>query len=1098
MPRFPRDPDHPALAPNDSGAGTSHSGGLPFPAGTAGSSPTHSLFGERAPGSDSRRVTLGIAALLATGFVMLNVVIYEGARSRLVSERWTRLVSDTEEQRRDVRAVLGELGREVQFVAAEESRRATRAPGPERDLDQAAASFHLLAIDIVDESGSLVASTSTARQTPAATGLARRVAGSGTTEFLTVPAGSGGEPLIMAGTPVPPVAGGPSTRVAIVVASLQDRLTPQLLDWPYSSGAAGAFLVMSLRDRVLVLTQPPPAMRLAAGQSLPTTGQRTLTLAAQGGEASLESHLPGDGVAWSVLRSVPELGCALIGQVDRDEMLAGLQVTLMCLLGLDVGICFLGLLVLVLWRRHYHARTAQREVELSRRNADRIQAVLDNAFDAILSLDAAGAVVTANRAAERLFQLPAATLAGRPLDRLLEGFATATLPAEPTTEPAAMSRSAAVRPAGGAVPVEYSLACSRQAEELVYTLVVRDIGARVEAERQIQAFARGLEVSNRRLEEANGQLEHASRLKSEFLANTSHELRTPLNGIMGFLQLVLDDMYDSEEERRDFLGQALQCSRHLLGLINDVLDIAKIEAGKLNLAIEPVRLVAVFEEVLTVTRVQAQQKNLKLVFEPPDEGAQVRGDFGKVKQVLINIVGNSIKFTTHGSVTVRASLHEVAGHYMFEVVDTGIGIPADRQAVIFEKFTQADGSTTRRYGGTGLGLAITRSLVELMGGIIGVESGGPGRGTRMFFSLPVWRGEEVLPTPSDTGETLLPDLISGPAGGPLVLLVDDDPVFRRFACTLLQHNGYRTAEAAHAEAGWVLVRRLRPALVVLDYALSCPEGSVIRTGWDLAERMSSDSRTRHIPFLFVTGFEQQLRAKMKSSNLAHDLQHLPKPVIGDALLDRLHQTLGEVSNRVVRVLLADDDPTVAAYVCKVLAPDRFQVEVVNNGEECLHFLRTQPRKFDLLLLDLMMPDVSGYDVLREMALTGVASGLPVIVLTNYPEARNESERRLLEQGLVLEVLSKTNIHERHELLPQTIDNHLRALEGVLEAFNVPRLEVERFRAELPEGDAARERRRLGVERFTAGDTPAAAPSEAAEPWNPDPAPTTPEEQRRAA
>ena len=183
----------------------------------------------------------------------------------------------------------------------------------------------------------------------------------------------------------------------------------------------------------------------------------------------------------------------------------------------------------------------------------------------------------------------------------------------------------------------------------------------------------------------NAQLEEASRLKSEFLANTSHELRTPLNGMIGFLQLVLDGMCDNRDEERDFLKQALQCSRHLLGLINDVLDIAKIEAGKLTLDIERVDVHRLFDEVYTVTHVQAAQKGIKLLFEPPeDKTVQVRGDFGKIKQVLINLVGNSLKFTPKGTITVRASGHPDLGHFMFEVVDTGIGISRAPEADLRE------------------------------------------------------------------------------------------------------------------------------------------------------------------------------------------------------------------------------------------------------------------------------------------------------------------------------------------------------------------------------------------------------------------------------
>jgi PAS domain S-box-containing protein len=705
--------------------------------------------------------------------------------------------------------------------------------------------------------------------------------------------------------------------------------------------------------------------------------------------------------------------------MGHDAMRNGMRNTLAGLLVLDLAMLLLAGSAFWFWRRQYATGLARREVEITRRHAERVQAVFDTAFDAIVTFDQQARVRTINRAGQGLFGRETSAMEGLPIHRFLH-WGTAGRPSVELPAPGQVVRSEALRADGSSMPVEFTLGSSGEGDELLHTAIVRDISGRVEAEGRIQSFAEGLEMSNRRLEELNAQLEEGSRLKSEFLANTSHELRTPLNGMIGFLQLVLDGMCDSPEEERDFLKQALQCSRHLLGLINDVLDIAKIEAGKLTLEIEEVDVQQLFDEVYTVTHVQAAQRGIKLTFEPPAAtSVGVRGDAGKIKQVLINLVGNSLKFTPKGSITVRALPRADLGHTMFEVVDTGIGIPSDRQKLIFEKFTQGDGSTTRKYGGTGLGLALTRSLVELMGGIIGVHSEGPGHGTRMYFSLPVWR-EETLPE----GEEHT-DRISGPSGGQLVMLVEDDAIFRRYLKALLHQHGYRTVEARDAELGWVLARRLRPAIVVLDYALTCAENANMRTGWDLAERMTTDAKTRHIPLIFVTGFELELREKLKATAFARKPEHLMKPVEGSTLIARIEEMVGSIQGRVIRLLMADDDPSVGAYIRKVLPEERFHIETASNGDECLHILRTQPRGFDLLLLDLMMPEVSGYDVLREMTLSGIGADLQVLVLTNFPEPRNEEEKRLLEQGLVLDVLPKASVHDNPQLLPHIIDWHMQ-------------------------------------------------------------------------
>ena len=986
---------------------------------------------------DSRRIAAGLVVLAVLGVVLLNVGIYQSAQSHLGRQRWDQLIISTDIRRDQVHDLLGRFASEARSIVEQPQNRAallalcSGAPAAERarlrrELDRTGSLFGFHAIRVFDAQGRPLLEGSAVGQYEADhfAGLVRQAATAAATESAVPDAwreGAGQQALAFA---FPLRAG--NGRTAVVVAfevHAADALLPLLTRWPGFGPSASAYLVRKQGTRIQFLTAPPEKSGLRAGDHVEESARfaRAAAMAVEGVESSITLPDRAGTPQAVVTRYLPDLGWGLVGQADRAELVQGMGLTIYGLLAFDLALLALGASAFWFWRRQYKSGLAQREMEVTRRHADRVRAVFDTAFDAIVTFDRGGHVCSVNRAAQSLFGRPAAELDGQPMHRFLQwgadGRATTDLPALGDT-----IRAEALRADGSACPVEFALGSSGEGEDFLYSAIVRDISRRVADERRIEEFAQGLEVSNRRLEELNAQLEEASRLKSEFLANTSHELRTPLNGMIGFLQLVLDGMCDSPEEERDFQRQALECSRHLLGLINDVLDIAKIEAGKLSLEITPVDSGAVFDEVYTVTHVQAAQKGIRIVFEPPDENLfRVRGDFGKIKQILINLVGNSLKFTPKGSITVRAVPHLDLGHCMFEVVDTGIGIPADRQKAIFEKFTQADGSTTRRYGGTGLGLAITRSLVELMGGIIGVQSDGPGKGTRMYFSLPVWNEEEEARPAEDEHS----DRIEGPAGGQLVMVVEDDAVFRRFLAALLHGHGYRTVEARSAESGWVLARRLRPSIIILDYALTCAENANLRTGWDLAERLTSDSKTRHIPLVFVTGFEGELTEKLKATAFARQPVHLMKPVEGSVLVSRIQELIGSIEGRVVRLLMADDDPAVGAYIRKVLPEDRFHIEMATNGEECLHVLRTQPHGFDLLLLDLMMPEVSGYDVLREMTLAGLAPDLPVLVLTNFPEARNEDERRLLDQGLVLDVLPKTSVHENPQLLPHIIDWHLQ-------------------------------------------------------------------------
>ena len=262
------------------------------------------------------------------------------------------------------------------------------------------------------------------------------------------------------------------------------------------------------------------------------------------------------------------------------------------------------------------------------------------------------------------------------------------------------------------------------------------------------------------LELARQQAEEASRLKSEFLANTSHEIRTPLNGMLGFLKLILEGMADDPQEQQEFIEEAYRSALHLLNIINDILDIAKIEAGKMELELGPVRLDELFIVVEDFTRTQAEQKKLSLHIQTPDTSDEiiVQGNYQRLLQVMLNLVGNAIKFTNEGGITISADIvrkkvvfqnQEFPGMVKVRVADTGIGVSLDKQDKLFQSFSQVDGSRTRQYGGTGLGLTISQKLVEAMGGAVNFYSMGEGLGSTVTFTVPLYQEPVMVSAPTN-------------------------------------------------------------------------------------------------------------------------------------------------------------------------------------------------------------------------------------------------------------------------------------------------------------------------------------------------------------
>ncbi|MFW6437516.1 MAG: PAS domain S-box protein [Armatimonadota bacterium] len=516
-----------------------------------------------------------------------------------------------------------------------------------------------------------------------------------------------------------------------------------------------------------------------------------------------------------------------------------------------------------------------------------------------------------------------------------------------------------------------------------------------------------LQSANRSLEMARSEAEEANRLKSEFLANTSHEIRTPLNGIIGYLQLVLNDLCDSREEEREFLEGAAESANHLLELINDVLDIAKIEAGRLRIDPQPVNIASVLADTHSLIRVQADQNALELIFRPTADDLIAVCDPERLKQVLINLLGNAIKFTPEGgTITVSVRRMEEDGAVRVEIADTGIGIAPDKLDEIFDKFVQADGSTTRQRGGTGLGLTISRRLVELMGGALGGMSDGEGRGSTFYFTLPLHRNEvEQRDRMSVTGPQTLPA-----TDRPLVLVVEDDPLCRDYLLRLLDTCGCATLWADTADGALALLDRHVPMAVTIDYSLPAREGARLITGWDLLVELQKDERFASTALILVTGDTDVLLRRVASEELPARVRVIDKRQVPTELPEAVDRAVA-VGTRPDsgRILLADDDATFCRVLERMLGQRGHEIVRVPSGRECLQYLQEHADEVSLLLLDLRMPELNGYEVLARLRTEADARNLPVLVVTAYPEPQTVDQRMLLAGGGLTRLLTKHEV-----------------------------------------------------------------------------------------
>ncbi len=531
-------------------------------------------------------------------------------------------------------------------------------------------------------------------------------------------------------------------------------------------------------------------------------------------------------------------------------------------------------------------------------------------------------------------------------------------------------------------------------------------------ERSLELSSVELSAKNEALARARDEAESANRSKSSFLANMSHEMRTPLNAIIGYSELLLEEVHELQpSEFVPELEKIRGAGRHLLGLINDVLDLSKIEAGRMDVTLEDVDVRVTTGAVITLLSGSARQRGNTLDLSCDVNVLKVRADAGKLRQALVNLVGNAIKFTSGGRVGIHARRATVAegraagvtgweelapemSCVALEVRDTGIGIAPEVQARLFNPFTQGDGSTARRYGGTGLGLSLSRRFCQMMGGDVTLAST-PGAGSTFTVWLreseEVWAGGAVSPValnvvpPSARPGASVPAPVRAEAVdlAPLVMAVDDDPEALDLVGRFLAKHGYRVVGRASGAGCVEEAVRLGPVCILLDVMMPDVDG------WRVLSALKRDARTRDIPVVMATmTSERDLGFALGAA------EFLTKPLDWERLARILDGYVGRGEHR--RVLVVDDDPAARELHRRTLAREGWDVQEAVDGTTALVALRASTPS--LVVLDLTMPGMDGFDVLAAMRADPALHDVPVLVVSG--RELTPEEQATLREALV--------------------------------------------------------------------------------------------------
>jgi PAS domain S-box-containing protein len=641
----------------------------------------------------------------------------------------------------------------------------------------------------------------------------------------------------------------------------------------------------------------------------------------------------------------------------------------------------------------------KKDEELIIRQNQYYESVLKYSPAAIVTLDLNENIVTCNPAFEDLFGYTLNEVIGKNLDRLIS-------PDKPEEATSFTQRAKEGKPVHG-----YVTRLRKDSSEVEVEMSGVNVSIGNNKVGLLAIYHDITELMN-----AKRTAESADRAKSEFLANMSHEIRTPMNGVIGMIELLKDTPLDPEQ--RDYLNTANESAESLLTLINEVLDFAKIESGQMSLESIDFDLRSMVEGVARTMAARAETKGLEMVcMVNRDIPSRVKGDPTRLRQILVNLAGNAIKFTAQGEIVIRAMVdakREDGTRLLFSITDTGIGIPYERQQAIFERFTQVDSSSTRKYGGTGLGLAISAQLVHMMGGEIGVQSE-PGQGSTFWFTI-----ETLKPTEEGTRPLVIPlDLKNLP-----ILVVDDNQTNRSIIGKIVTGFGCQVTQASSGIQALAIMRsaaaKEKPfEMVLLD--MQMPE----MDGEQVLKEIKTDPEIKNALVVILTsmghrGDAARLEALGCSAYLLKpvrqkELFNTILSVMGQQQMNKstspsiiTRHMLAEANHSQNLILLAEDNAINQKLALRLLQKAGYSVDVVENGLQAV--IAVQKKQYSLVLMDVQMPELDGYDATRQIRALPLPTGMiPIVAMTAHAMAGDRE--KCLEAGMNDYLTKPLNIDE---------------------------------------------------------------------------------------